>query len=737
MKVIHLISGGDVGGAKTHVLSLLQGLNQSEIVHLVCFTEGAFADEARQLGIPTTVLPGKNLFSVRKRLISMILHGGYEIIHCHGARANLMGALLKKKLSLPVVTTVHSDYRLDYLGRPVSRLTYGNINKIALNKLDYWIGVSDAMKKLLISRGFDPQRVFSIYNGVDFSERTVKLSREDFLRSLNVPFDDDTTVFGIAARISPIKDMTTLITAFSAAMKTTPNIRLVIAGDGEQAAEMKLLAQRLCPEGTVFFAGWLDDTDSFYNALDVNMLTSLSEGFPYVLPEGARWHCATISSNVGGIPLLIDDGVNGLLFNPQDTQTLSAHISRMATDKDTRREMADQLYEKAYLLCSVTATVSKQKEIYQTVIRRSARFEHTRDGVIICGAYGKGNGGDDFILEEIISQMKQIDPDIPLYVLSRKPKQTMISTGINSIHTFRYLKMRRVMKRTKLYISGGGTLMQDVTSTRSLLYYLSNLKMAKKCGNQTILYGCGIGPISRPKNRTRAANILNKYADCITLRDDYSQLTLSELGVIKPEVHLTADPALLCDVPLDAHIKSYLLSQGIKDGEKYILFALRPWKDFEKKVSAFAAAAEYAYRTLGLIPVLYGMEPGRDMSALELVENQISCPHLMLPAPSESRLIVGLIKRMSIVVSMRLHALIFAAGQGVPLVGVVYDPKVSGFLDYIGQDQYLSLNDINIGNLNDMIDGALSAAVAEPDAVRKLRELADINRQAAERLLEK
>lgn len=125
------------------------------------------------------------------------------------------------------------------------------------------------------------------------------------------------------------------------------------------------------------------------------------------------------------------------------------------------------------------------------------------------------------------------------------------------------------------------------------------------------------------------------------------------------------------------------------------------------------------------------------MDALLLVEKEITCPHLMLPAPSESRLIVGLIQRMSIVVSMRLHALIFAAGQGVPLVGVVYDPKVSGFLDYIGQDQYLSLNDINIGNLNDMIDGALSAAVAEPDAVRKLRELADMNRQAAQRLLEK
>lgn len=67
------------------------------------------------------------------------------------------------------MTTVHSDYRLDYLGRPLSRLTYGTINTIALRRLDYRIGVSDAMTDLLIKRGFDPDRLFTIYNGIDFT----------------------------------------------------------------------------------------------------------------------------------------------------------------------------------------------------------------------------------------------------------------------------------------------------------------------------------------------------------------------------------------------------------------------------------------------------------------------------------------------------------------------------------------------------------------------------------------
>ena len=158
MKVIHLISGGDTGGAKTHVLSLLQKLNEQITAQLVCFRDGEFAQEARELGIPTEIFGGNNLIRTYRALRSFIRNGGYDVIHCHGARANLMGSLLRST-GLPVVTTVHSDYRLDYLGRPLGRLTYGTVNTIALRLFDYRIGVSDAMVDLLISRGFNPHHL--------------------------------------------------------------------------------------------------------------------------------------------------------------------------------------------------------------------------------------------------------------------------------------------------------------------------------------------------------------------------------------------------------------------------------------------------------------------------------------------------------------------------------------------------------------------------------------------------
>ena len=110
MKVITLISGGDSGGAKTHVHSLLQNLSRTIEVTMVCFLEGPFAQEARELGIPTVVLSGRNLLRTYRTLKRMIREGGYQLIHCHGARGNMMGALLRRSTGLPVVTTVHSDY---------------------------------------------------------------------------------------------------------------------------------------------------------------------------------------------------------------------------------------------------------------------------------------------------------------------------------------------------------------------------------------------------------------------------------------------------------------------------------------------------------------------------------------------------------------------------------------------------------------------------------------------------
>lgn len=735
MKILHLISGGDVGGAKTHVLSLLAGLNRTETVHLICFTEGEFAEDARKLGIPTTVIEGSNLIRTGKRILSMIVHDGYQVIHCHGARANMIGMLLRRKANVPLISTVHSDYRLDYLGRRLAALTYGNINKIALRHFDAWIGVSGGMTDLLISRGFDPQRIYTIYNGVDFSAQTVTSSREEYLESIGLKIEEDSVVFGIAARISPVKDMATLIRAFAEAVRQCPNIRLAIAGEGEQEAEIRALAAELCPEGTVCFAGWVSDVDNFYHALDVNVLTSLSETFPYALTEGARMHCATIASEVGGVPYLIDDELNGLLFPARDVQKLAAHMIYMAKNPQQRLAMGEALYEKTKKEFSLDAMISKQKTIYETIIRRYQRPKKMRDGVVICGAYGKGNCGDNAILNAIVEQLHNIDPDLPITALSRDTRETRQCAHINAVYTFHMLKIGRLMRRSKLYISGGGTLMQDATSTRSLLYYLYSIRQAAKNGCRVMLYGCGIGPISRPRNRERARKVLNRYADIISVRDIYSQDTLRELEITKPEIHLNADPALLIDPYKIGNPYAYLHRCGLSEDQHYMMLSVRPWPGFEEKIGAFASAAEYAYRVYGLIPILYAMEPSKDEAAAKAVAAKLHCPHLILNAGINGGEVLSLIQRMSLVVSMRLHTLIFASGQNVPMVGVVYDPKVSGFLDYLEQEVDLPLQEVTSASLDDLIDTALAEESFATINLLRLRGLAAENGTLAARLL--
>ncbi|MBP3633011.1 MAG: polysaccharide pyruvyl transferase CsaB [Oscillospiraceae bacterium] len=732
MKIIHLISGGDVGGAKTHVLSLLAGLRKTEDVRLVCFMEGGFAEEARQLGIDTQVLTC-SFTAALKTLRTMINTEGFQLVHCHGSRANLMGTLLQSKIKAPVVTTVHSDYRLDYLGRTFHRFTYGLINAFCIRKIKYHIGVSDAMVDLLISRGLDPQSMFSIYNGVDFSPITPKLERKAYLESIGLSVQEDDIVFGIAARLSAVKDVATLIRGFGEACREVKNIKLVIAGDGEQHRELEKLAKQCCPEGSYVFAGWVSDMDSFYHALDVNTLTSLSETFPYALTEGARKHCATIASRVGGVPYLIEHGVTGMLFEAQDHKTLASHMVSLARNGQERQRLAENLYERACTCFSIDATVERQKEIYQVLLRRSSRLKARRDGVLICGAYGKGNAGDDSILDAILGQMRSIDPDIPAYVLSRNPSETRLRYRVGAYHTFDPRFILR-MCRTKLYINGGGSLIQDVTSTRSLRYYLTNIALAKLCGNPVLMYGCGIGPVSLPKNRKKAGKVIDRYADTITLRDPQSAEELRAMGVTRPTIMITADPALLLDGAEETKVDGFMLSHGLDPKGHYALFVLRPWQGFDEVCPEIAKAARTLYETKGLTPVFLALEAGRDLPVSKQAAELVDCPHHVFCVPQDGKLIVGFMARMQVVVSMRLHALIFAAGQGTPLVGIVYDPKVSGFMDYLEQNNYVNLNDVTAQAILALAEQALSAG-KDADSAKRLRALAEENEAAARALL--
>jgi len=739
MKVIHLISGGDTGGAKTHVLSLLQNLGRVITVQLVCFRDGPFAEEARQMGIPTEIMPGNRILHIRRRLADYIRQGGFDVIHCHGSRANMIGALLRGVTGLPVVSTVHSDYRLDYMGRPFSRLTFGTINAWALRRLDYRIGVSDTMTDLLVSRGFSPDRLYTIYNGIDFTPVPEQGDRLEYLRSLGADVDGESVVVGIAARLDPVKDMSTLIRGFAAGYAQCPRLRLIIAGDGMEREKLSALAKELGVGQQVTFAGWIDDgMDRFYAALDINAITSLSETFPYALTEGTRFHLATVATAVGGIPRLIDSGVNGFLFQPGDSGELGRRLAALGNDGALRRSMGERLYEKASAQFSIQSMVKTQLHIYEEILRRSPP-KGRRSGILICGAYGLGNAGDEAILKAILQQVRSVAPEEEITVLSRNPAETAAMHNVKAQFMFALPGVQKVMKASRLYINGGGTLIQDVTSHRSLWYYLYTLRAAKKRGCKVLMYGCGIGPVNDPRDVRLTTRVLSGSVDAVTLREPDSLAQLQAMGITKPDILLTADPALTLPRAAEADTDAVLERAGIPAHGRYIGFALRHWKGFEQRAALFGQAARYAYEAHGLTPVFVSVEKHLDPGAGRLAAQGLSVPCFFLDDTGGVDTLIGALSRMEVVVSMRLHALIFAAGQGVPLAGVVYDPKVSSFLRYIGQDQFMDLEALNADSLKTMIDRCVERR-ARPEeqeaAVQRLKELERGNVETLRRLLD-
>ena len=133
------------------------------------------------------------------------------------------------------------------------------------------------------------------------------------------------------------------------------------------------------------------------------------------------------------------------------------------------------------------------------------------------------------------------------------------------------------------------------------------------------------------------------------------------------------------------------------------------------------------------------VEKHLDPGAGQLAARKLRAPHYFLDDAGKAGTIIGALSRMEVVVSMRLHALSFAAGQGIPLAGVVYDPKVSAFLRYIGQEQFVDLQALTEENRREMIDCCVAQAgrpEAQAAAVERLQEMEQKNVDVARKLLE-
>lgn len=705
MRIVHIIGGGDIGGAKTHVLYLLKELSRNAEVKLISLRPGVFADDARAMGIDVSVVKSANIFSDIGKVIEIIRQGGYDIVHSHGAKANLFSLAARHKAGLPTVTTVHSDYRLDYMHSLPKRLTIGLANSIVLRFTESYIAVSGNFKQMLVNRNFNPSDIYVLYNGMDFSIPTAEYSRRNLIDRYNLKINDNDVIVGIAARLYPVKSIATIIHAARLVSDKNPNVKFLIGGDGEDRKQLEALTVSLGLTDTVFFLGWLDDPNELMSSIDISVLTSISESFPYSVLEGAKFKKATISTRVGGIPDLIENGRNGYLFEPGDVSHFSRLILELAGDENKRAFMGENLYKKALSDFSVESMAATQVGIYDSILAKhtaKSRGQKIYDA-IISGYYGFRNIGDDALLLSIIKDLKQFKPDIRLMVLSKTPVATSRDFDADSIDRAGILRIFKAMRKSKAFIYGGGNLLQDNTSTRSLLFYLSMVWLAKKLKLKVMFYANGIGPLKKSLNRLLTKKIINRV-DVITLRENLSFEELIRMEIGKPKILLTADAALTVADGCDSLDTGVMKQLGLKTAKPLLGISLRKYPghekiEHEKYEAVIARSIDHIAEKFGAYPVFFPMQHPEDVPILVNVAAKMTSKSYIVKDKLNVFQTFDLISHMHMILGMRLHALVFAAVASVPLVGLVYDLKIQGFLDCIGQPSAGDVLNLEYDNL--------------------------------------
>ncbi len=312
--------------------------------------------------------------------------------------------------------------------------------------------------------------------------------------------------------------------------------------------------------------------------------------------------------------------------------------------------------------------------------------------IVISGYYGFGSIGDEAILMSILSGIADACPDCHVTVLTNDKTTIPSIEGINIRPIFRFniLALLPVLFCADVFISGGGSLFQDKTSSRSLYYYCALIHLAKLCRTKVYIYANGIGPLSSHKICRKALNI----SDIVSVRDPDS-LTLAKSIIKKSSaVTLSADPVFAYRF---ARNREHFLSCLCKLPEKqFFAVSLRQCaneKDID--ITSLTTAVLY-YKNQGLTPVFVSMQKSYDLDLCK------KAARITGGAVADIRNIdelYYLLEKAEFSIGMRLHFLICSAIAGTPAVALSYDCKIDGCIKHLGYGEIIPAFDFSAKKL--------------------------------------
>lgn len=728
--IVMLTMGLNIGGAETHIVELACVLKEKGH-HITVFSSGgAFTDHLKVMGVDHIDAPmnSKKLSSLLcsyRVLASYCRQKRVDVIHSHTRITNFIAHLICKKFHIPMVTTVHGRFSLGFFQRLFSR--WG----------DRQLAVSEDLRQY-VTKGYHipAENVHLTVNGINLKNFSEKIDPE---LQKQFGFTEKHQVIVCVTRIDPDASESAfrLLDAAPIIYRALPTARILIVGGGKQFVQLAKKADQIngqTEEHFIQLAGPQINIPSFLHLGDVFVgvsraaLEAMACGIPTVLMGNAGYlgvyskeiHQACIDTNFTcrgykhAAPKTVADTLTDILTHPANYRTNAMEGQALVKERysvDTMAEDALTVYSQAW---------------------EALRPED----LMISGYYGTHNFGDDVTLHAIINNISNQYPLKRIIVLNHTANEPSDDPRVTIVHRFNLWRILPLMKKTKLFMLGGGSLLQDVTSNRSLFYYIFMLWHAKKYGCRTMIYANGIGPLTQSHHQKQVTRLL-KRLDRITIRDTISYQYLLDNGFTPDEVQLTADEAYSYNYQESAPLPSDLP----RIDQKILLINLRSYSGYPKDISAdVAQAVEKICRNNDLFPVLMPVQFDQDYTILRNVSKKLSIDHHLFKKRLNEKQIIAVIEHCDYLLTERLHPLVFAARMQKPFTCIVYDPKVDASAKRFRMDAYaLPINKITphlLGEtLQNMIENASEIRQTVAPIAEQLYTAARCNSKIAGELL--
>ena len=730
------LMGMEIGGAETHVLELSKTLKHMGVdVHVVS-NGGIYVQELEECGIKHYRVPLHNkqfinVFSSYRALKKIILENGIQLVHAHARIPAFICGMLQKRLKFKLVTSVHSDFSVAF---PFNFLS---------NWGDKVLAVSEDLKRYLLTNYNVKECDVSLtVNGINTARYSPDTDPRDVKAELGL-CDDSFKIVSVSrmdkdSSIPPYVLVDVAEKIYDKAKNMGKKLEIIIVGDGTDFEVINAKAEAVNAKlgfKLIHMTGARTDINKFLVLADVfvNVGRAVLEAMSAETP--------VVMAGTFGYLGIIDEKTSEAAIQTNFTARNCGETTPAKLLADLELVLAKSNEELRllgrYLRGIVVNNYSLERMAQDAINVYDSVFVPDKPvNIVISGYYGYNNSGDVMLLKSIVQNLRAHRKDLNITVLSHKPKETRAQFGVSAVYRFNFLAVFLRLRKAQLLITGGGNLIQDETSTQSLLYYLWVINTARFLGVKNMLYAKGIGPVSRSGNIGRVRRSINKV-DLITLREESSLDVLKEIGITKPDIHVTADAAFA--LPFVEGGDTYLPMLGIN--KPFFCVALRPWvynpPDLEVQVAHFA---DYMVEAYGYQAVFVQMWPEQDSEISRRVISLMKNDAIFLdPAKGHDmgRCVLGL---ASFAICMRLHALIYAMEKGVPAIGLEYNSKIRGFMDTMGQKWHTPVEETNADILiqyaKEIHDNKEQISSEIYEAGHKLRSLAARNAELCMELLD-